>query len=198
MSRNGRLILGACLSLCAALAGCGGKPAPVSAAAAPPPPSASAKPSKRDVPPGQLAREDVESVLLRGPAWLLRRVPMEEVIRAGAFIGWKILALPESWTHVELKPGDVVTKVNGATLERPDDFFAAWRNLVSASELRVAYEREGAARELVMPISGAPSKEALEAFESDAPPRRPATSRKATTTVIEEDDGAPPPDGDAP
>lgn len=192
-------MLGACLSLCAALVACGGKPAPVAATAAPPP-AASAKPPKRQVPPGQLAREDVEAVLVKGPPWLLRRVPIEEVIRAGAFIGWKILAFPEGegWSAVELKIGDVITKVNGATLERPDDFFTAWRNLVSASELRIAYEREGTARELVMPISGAPSKDALKAFESDAPPRRPTASRQRSTTVIEEDDGTPPLGGDAP
>jgi S1-C subfamily serine protease len=189
------MLVGACLGLCAALSGCGAPQSPAPTAARPPPPP-SAAPAKRVVPPGQLAREDIEPVLRQGPPWILRRVPVEEVIRNGAFIGWKILAMPDGWT-VDLKPGDVVSKVNGVTLERPDDLFAAWRNLVSASELRVAYEREGAARELVMPISGAPTQETIQAFESASPPRRPTASRKRATTVIEEDDGSPP-EGDEP
>jgi S1-C subfamily serine protease len=191
MSTYGRLPHGARLALALALAGCGAKPAPVAATPAPSAP-AQAAPAKRAPPPGQIAREDLDAALVQGPPWLLRRVPIEEVIRAGAFIGWKILALPEGWSSVDLKPGDVVTKANGVSLERPDDLFAAWRTAASATELRIAYEREGSARELVLPIAGAPSKETLKAIEGDAPPRRPAAgSRQRATTVIEEDDGTP-------
>ncbi|KYF47215.1 serine protease, partial [Sorangium cellulosum] len=183
MSTHGKLMLGACLSL-AVLAGCGGQQA-AGPTPAPPPPAKSAAPVKPTAPAGQFARADVERVLLQGPPWILRRVPVEEVIRAGAFIGWKILALPADWSDLELKPGDVVTRVNGAPLERPDDLFAAYRAVASANELKIAYEREGTARELVVPIFGPPSQETVKAFESDSPPRRPATSRPRGTTVIE-------------
>ncbi|WP_437289988.1 serine protease [Sorangium sp. So ce406] len=187
MSTHGKLMLGACLSL-AVLAGCGGQQAS-GPAAAPAPPAKSAAPARQAAPAGQLARADVERVLMQGPPWILRRVPVEEVVRAGAFIGWKILALPPDWSAIELKPGDVVTQVNGTPLERPDDLFAAYRALASANELKIAYEREGTARELVMPIFGPPSQETVKAFDSDSPPRRPATARPRGTTVIEEDDG---------
>ncbi|WP_437592249.1 serine protease [Sorangium sp. So ce1000] len=196
MSTPLRLLLGACLSL-SVLAGCGGRQT-AAPAAAPAQRTAGAAPSKQAVPAGQLARADVDRVLLQGPPWILRRVPVEEVIRAGAFIGWKILALPADWSGIELKAGDVVTQVNGTTLERPDDLFTAYRALASASELKIAYEREGTARELVVPIFGAPSKETVEAFASDSPPRRPTTNRPRGTTVIEEDDGSAPLDSGAP
>ncbi|WP_437649225.1 serine protease [Sorangium sp. So ce362] len=189
-------MLGACLSL-SVLAGCGGQQA-AAPAAAPAPRATGAAPAKPAAPAGQLARADVDRVLLQGPPWILRRVPVEEVVRAGAFIGWKILALPADWSTVELKPGDVVTQVNGKALERPDDLFAAYRALASASELKIAYEREGTARELVVPIFGPPSPETVKTFESDSPPRRPTTSRPRGTTVIEEDDGAPPLEDGAP
>ncbi|XXY47420.1 serine protease [Sorangium sp. So ce269] len=185
MSTHGKIMLGACLSL-SVLAGCGGQQA-AGRAAAPAPRAPSAAPARQAAPAGQLARADVERVLRQGPPWILRRVPVEEVIRAGAFIGWKILALPPDWSGIELKPGDVVTHVNGTALERPDDLFAAYRALASANEVKIAYEREGAARELVMPIFGPPSKETLQAFESDSPPRRPTTARPRGTTVIEEE-----------
>ncbi|WP_437281073.1 serine protease [Sorangium sp. So ce375] len=196
MSTPRRLLLGACLSL-SVLAGCGGRQA-AAPAEAPGPRATSAAPAKQAAPAGQLARADVDRVLLQGPPWILRRVPVEEVIRAGAFIGWKILALPADWSGIELKIGDVVTQVNGATLERPDDLFAAYRALASASELKITYEREGTTRELVVPIFGAPTKETVEAFASDSPPRRPTTARPKGTTVIEEDDGNTPLEGGAP
>ncbi|WP_437908500.1 serine protease [Sorangium sp. So ce327] len=196
MSTPVRLLLGACLSL-SVVAGCGG-PQTAAPAAAPAPRAQSATPPKQAVPAGQLARADVDRVLLQGPPWILRRVPVEEVVRAGAFIGWKILALPADWSSIELKTGDVVTQVNGTTLERPDDLFAAYRALASASELKITYEREGAARELVVPIVGAPSKETVETFASDSPPRRATTARPRGTTVIEEDDGGAPLEGSAP
>src|SRR5262245_26957112 len=107
---RGLLALGACLPLVAASA-CGGGQAPVAATPSPPP-AQTAKPASRNAPPGQLARGDVEDVLAQGPPWLLKRVPIEEVIRGGAFIGWKVLALPESFGGVDLKVGDVVMKVN--------------------------------------------------------------------------------------
>ncbi|WP_437736270.1 serine protease [Sorangium sp. So ce1335] len=195
MSMHGKLMLGASLSL-ALLAGCGGQQA-ASPAPAPAPPAASAAPARPAAPAGQLARADVDRVLLQGPPWILRRVPVEEVIRAGAFIGWKILALPADWSDIELKPGDVVTRVNDTPLERPDELFAAYRAVASANELKIAYEREGTARELVVPIFGPPSQETVKAFDSDGPPRRPATARPRGTTVIEEDDGRSPLESDA-
>ncbi|WP_437679942.1 serine protease [Sorangium sp. So ce131] len=190
MSTHGTLTLVACLSL-SVLAGCGGQqtaaPAPAPVSRAP-----SAAPTKQAAPAGQLARADVERVLLLGPPWILRRVPVEEVIRAGAFIGWKILALPPDWNELDLKPGDVVTQINGTPLERPDDLFAAYRKLASATELKVTYEREGTARELVVPIFGPPSQEVVKTFESDSPPRRPTAARRRGTTVIEEEDTSTP------
>ncbi|MGK4006340.1 serine protease [Sorangium sp. So ce1036] len=216
MSTSGKLLLGACLSLSASAglaglagvaglagltglaAGCGGQQAPAPAAA-PAPQAPRPAPPKPVAPPGQLARADVERVLLQGPPWILRRVPVEEVIRAGAFIGWKILALPPDWTDIELKPGDVVMQVNGASLERPDDLFAAYRNVASANELKIAYEREGSARELVLPIFGPPSKDVVAAFESDAPPpRRSTATRPRRTLVIEEQDSSTTLQGGAP
>ncbi|AUX41117.1 serine protease [Sorangium cellulosum] len=190
MSTHGTLLLLACLSL-SALAGCGGQQA-AAPAPAPGPRAPSAAPAKQAAPAGQLARADVDRVLLLGPPWLLRRVPVEEVIRAGAFIGWKVLALPQDWTGIELKPGDVVTQINGTPLERPDELFAAYRKLASATELKITYEREGTARELVVPIFGSPSPEVVKTFESDSPPRRPTAARPRGTTVIEEEDTSTP------
>ena len=41
-----------------------------------------------------------------------------------------------------MKPGDVVTAVNGFSIERPEQAQQAFLSLAVASELRVDYERE--------------------------------------------------------
>lgn len=144
------------------------------------------------VAPGHLARGEVEGVLRKGPPWLLRRVTMEEVIREGRFVGWRILqlSLPEDW-KVDLKPGDIVTKVNGLPLERPDDLWSAWLQLYSAIELRLSCEREGRPVDIALPIDG-PSSAAASLAQVDTQPPPPPRPSRWQTVVIEGDDGAPP------
>lgn len=180
-----RLLLA--LSFAALLAGCAEHDAaPPQTPAKKPPPAAAPSATGPAAAPGHLARAEVERVLRQGPPWLLRRVVPEEVIRDGRFVGWRLLSLPDDW-GIDLKNGDVVTKVNGLAIERPDDLWAAWMQMGSAVELRIAYEREGKARELVMPIDG-PSTAGAQALDPEAPPP-PKPRSRWTTTVIGTDDG---------
>jgi len=125
---------------------------------------------EENVPPGSLARSRVDAVLRKGPPWLLSHVEVEEVLRKGAFIGWRVMAMPVGWEGSGIKPGDVVTRVNGVGLEKPDDFFSAWTTVAGAKEIRVTYEREGKAEELTMPIVGEPASDTLLALEQEPPP----------------------------
>lgn len=141
--------------------------------------------------PGHLARADVERVLRQGPPWILRRVVPEEVIRDGKFVGWRVLSMPGDW-KIDLKNGDIVTKVNGLSLERPDDLWSAWMQLQSAVELRVSIEREGKARDLVMPIDGASTAgTSLEKELEASPPPKTTPSRWSTKVIVPEDDAPP-------
>lgn len=154
-------------------------------------PKASAAPTASpgdNAAPGHLARPMVERVLRQGPPWLLAQIVPEEVIRDGRFVGWRLLSLPASW-NIDLKPGDVVTKVNGLSIETPDDFWAAWMQMQSAVELRVAYERGGKSLELVMPIDGASSAGPITSQDNPEPPPRAPSRWK--TVVIGGDDAAP-------
>jgi hypothetical protein len=177
-----------------ALAACG--------ASAPPPAAPPAKhvvkaePPPASLPAGHLARADVDAVLRQGPPWLLRRVRTEEVLRDNKFVGWRILELPEQWSKIDLKPGDIVTHVNGITLEHPDgDFFSAWTSLAVASDLRIAYERDGAQREVVFHIDGEPGDPPAAAREDAPPPAKAAPNGPPRKTiVIVGDEPSPPSD----
>ncbi|GEM_PF-1196179 len=119
----------------------------------PPFPSASVA-AEAAAPPGVLWREDVDRTVQAGLGLFLQRVVVEPSLEDGAFVGWEIRDLlpPEAWSSVDLRPGDVVTSVNGLPLEREDQAFDAFQSLLKASELRVTYIRAGETRELLFRI----------------------------------------------
>jgi hypothetical protein len=101
----------------------------------------------------KIARSRVREALVQGPGVLLARVELDEmpVFRAGKFHGFRIAGLlgePGFWKGVDLKPGDVVTAVNGFGVERPEQAYEAFRSLDVASELAIDYERNGEKRSL--------------------------------------------------
>lgn len=103
-----------------------------------------------------LARSAVRAVVDEGLGYFLQRVELDDhpVMAAGKFHGFRIAGLrdPDFWAGVDLKPGDVVTGVNGFPIERPEQAETAFESLQVASELKVAYDRDGQARELVYAI----------------------------------------------
>jgi type II secretory pathway component PulC len=132
---------------------------PAGAPQATPTPSAAPVPSDADV--HTLKRSAVREAVSQGlGAFLhafLQRIELDygHPVRVdGKFRGFRIAALHDAsfWSGVDLKPGDVVTAVNGLPIERPEQAQSAFDSLEAARELRVSYERDGKARELVYPI----------------------------------------------
>jgi hypothetical protein len=171
MSRRLHALLGAVSILAAVFAGCASeRPRPAAAPATPPPAAQEPEP---EVPPGSLSRRRVDAALKEGPPWLLSRVEVEEVLRKGAFVGWRVVRMPAGWEGAGVRPGDVVTRVNGLALEKPDDLFAVWTAVAGAKELRIAYERDGEAEELAMPIVGEPEAATKAELERAVPEPQP-------------------------
>jgi type II secretion system protein C len=146
-------LLSLLLSLAPAACGASAQAEPVQApaakAAAPSAPTSAA-------PDHTVRRSAVRAVVSEGLGMFLRRIELDDqpVFVGGKFHGFRIAALrdPQFWSGVDLKPGDVVTSVNGLPIERPDQAQTAFESLEVASELRVAVERDGQPRELVYPI----------------------------------------------
>jgi hypothetical protein len=150
-----RLVLALAAPL--ALASCVSAPTapPVAKAPEAPAPASSAGPAK-DLPDHAVTRSAVHAVVAQGLGMFLQRLDIDDqpVFVGGRFHGFRIAALrdPQFWTGVDLKPGDVVTGVNGFPIEHPEQAETAFESLEVASELRVAIERAGEPRELVYPI----------------------------------------------
>jgi hypothetical protein len=149
------------------LAACGSKKEPVfpedAAAAKGAAPEAS--PPKEALPPGVVARGDVDGALMRGPGWLLNRIQAEEVLKQNKFVGWRLTAFPADWDSSGLQPGDVITEVNGTVIEKPDDLWNVWLAVADANEIRFAFERDGKPASVALKIHGAPVPETRKALE---------------------------------
>jgi len=106
--------------------------------------------------PHRLVRATVKSVVSQGLGSFLQQVDLDDepALLGGKFRGFRIAALRGSrfWSGVDLKPGDVVTRVNGFPIERPEQAQAAFDSIAAASELRVDYDRDGLPRALVYKI----------------------------------------------
>lgn len=100
-------------------------------------------------PSSSLRRSLVRAVVKSGLGAFLQNVPVDApVFLAGKFHGFRIAQVPADWRGVDLRAGDVVTSVNGFSIERPESAFEAFQSLEVASELRVDYERNGEPRAL--------------------------------------------------
>lgn len=138
-------LLVSCLTL-----GCGASYPPSEYPPAPPPKTDAAGRALVPAPPGSLWRHDVNAVLDRGLGHFLQRVEVEPAFADDKFQGFKILQLhPVAWWQgVDILPGDIVLSLNGMPIERATEAYTAFESLRSASELRVAYLRNGQRREL--------------------------------------------------
>ena len=95
---------------------------------------------------GVISRAALQSVLASGIGKFLQQVRAEPSVTRGRFIGWRMVSLfpDRSDVHVQvLRAGDTVTRVNGQSIERPEQFKALWDAMASANELVLDIQREG-------------------------------------------------------
>lgn len=129
-------------------------------ASAPPPATSPQKPADKPVAsepapaaPSSLKRSIVKQAISYGVGAFLQNVAVADwpAMKDGKFHGWTIKAIRGDW-GVDIRPGDVVTKVNGMPIEHPEEADAALRSLEKAKALRVDYERGGEPKTLELAI----------------------------------------------
>jgi S1-C subfamily serine protease len=120
-------------------------------------------------PPGAIARAELNRVLDAAPGRFLAHVETEPRFVGGRFRGWRLVSFfpgDARFAGLDLRAGDVVTRVNGSSVERPEQLMQVWDSLRSADELVVDLERNGVPRQLRWPI---------EPSARPGPPRAPET-----------------------
>jgi type II secretory pathway component PulC len=101
----------------------------------------------REVKAGSIPRTALVAELSGGIGRFLQHVHTEPVFNTqGQFKGWRLLSLFAKRSDVDvqvLRVGDVLLRINGQSVERPEEFKAAWDAMGNAKELVLDIERDG-------------------------------------------------------
>jgi type II secretory pathway component PulC len=92
-----------------------------------------------------IQRSELRQVLKQGAQAFIQRVQVRPAFRAGRFFGWRVIAYRGPGP---VRPGDIVRRINGKGLERPEQFMRAWEGLGRSSQLVLEMVRRG--RRLVL------------------------------------------------
>lgn len=95
---------------------------------------------------GEITRGTLTAVLSSGVGRFLQRVRAEPQLDRGRFLGWRLLSFAEGDATLRssvLHPGDTVMRVNGQSIERPEQFKNVWDSLTSSSDLVLQVQRAG-------------------------------------------------------
>jgi hypothetical protein len=153
----------------------GGALLALSCATTPPPPPIPAEPPPVELPaqvapapppaptctafarPGVLKRSLVTRAVDAGLGrWLAGGVQVDSSVQKGRFRGWIIRSLyPDDpcYREIDLRPGDIVLRINDKSVERPEQADEVWKALRGAPALTVDLLRENAPRKLTFPIA---------------------------------------------
>lgn len=108
------------------------------------------------VKPGVLKRAPLVRLLDAGlPRWL-QGVEGDRALANHRFQGWLVKSIyPDDpcYRDLDLRPGDIVQKVNGKSIERPEQAFDVAESLRTAPTLVVEYLRDGKPRRLSLEIA---------------------------------------------
>lgn len=129
---------------------------------------ASSSKAVRKVPAGSVEREEVQRTVDAGLGAFLQRLTVEPVVEGEKFIGFRLTQLQNGLVRegVNVQVGDIVTHVNGRSLEAESDAFEVFQSLETAKEIRLSLLRNGQPQEVVVPIIGEPL--GAQAREGDA------------------------------
>jgi len=110
----------------------------------PPPPSCQAR-----IGPDRLRRSSVKRTVDAGLGRWLQTVSIDPLLARGRFKGWIIRSLDprdNCYAGVDLRAGDVVTRVNGRGVEHPEEALEVWTALPASPELVIDFMRDGQPR----------------------------------------------------
>ncbi|MDH5670815.1 MAG: hypothetical protein OEZ06_01615 [Myxococcales bacterium] len=85
---------------------------------------------------GEIPRPQLFAVLADGVGRFLQRVQARPHLHKGRFVGWRLIRLfDDEPRQGVLRPGDTVMRVNGQSIERPEQFKNVWDMMATSSEL---------------------------------------------------------------
>jgi type II secretory pathway component PulC len=161
IARDGRRATA--LLVCSLIAACATTPPPEPIPEEPPPLTPAVAPAPPAPPactafsrPGVLRRSALNRALNESLGRWLSGVEVKAAVEKGRFRGWVIRSLYPSdvcYRQVDLRPGDLVMRVNGKSIEKPEQANEVFQSLRTAPALEVELVREGAPMKITFPIA---------------------------------------------
>mgnify|MGYP002631766445 CR=1 FL=1 len=127
------------------------------------------EPKTRPLNPLAIERSELNRLLRAGPGALLQVIPLEPVIEPPPkrrFLGFRIVQIYDNSPRVlryGVRPGDMLSKVNGQRVARPEDLMEVFRLLGNATEIQVEVKRGDRTLSFTFPI-----------VQTQRPSRRPS------------------------
>lgn len=100
-----------------------------------------------------ITRTELDDVIKKGPANILAMVQTDSIMRNGKFVGFRIVSFrTEALTILGIQPEDIVRRINGLPIERPEQFLKVFEQLKTAKELTFTVVRDSKELTLKTPI----------------------------------------------
>lgn len=97
---------------------------------------------------GVIDREGLHAIIDQGLGRLLGRLKISPVLQRGKFEGFRVTGLDPVWSGAGMLLEDVIVRLNGQPIERPEQAQVAFESLRVASEISLDLTREGKPKKL--------------------------------------------------
>lgn len=98
---------------------------------------------------GVIQRSELDGYIKKGPQRFIQLVRVRPTFRRGRFFGWRVV---DYQGPGPIRPGDIVVRINGRSMERPAQFMSVWNRLPRETELVVSLVRKNKPVTLRFPI----------------------------------------------
>ena len=102
-----------------------------------------------------VTRSRVQTLMEKGPAYILQSVTVEPARKEGSFVGYEIVGMTEAASRVaspQLAVGDVIETINGTEMQRPDDYVKTWKALNRVDQVVIEFTRDGKSEHAIWTI----------------------------------------------
>jgi type II secretory pathway component PulC len=134
------------------IAACGGSQQPATEPRSSGAETVAPEPELSKLPAGHVWRVQVMRVMSPGLGAFLQRIEVKEKLSDDEqFVGWEVLRLkgdPLFWQGVDLKPGDVILRVNGRVIGHYNEAYKVWKQLATVPSIEIIFQRGDQQREL--------------------------------------------------
>jgi hypothetical protein len=92
---------------------------------------------------GSIDRAGLIAIVDQGLGRFFGHLRLAPVMDGKRFVGFAVAGIDPAWGDIGLRPGDIIQRVNGQVIERPEQAMAAFESLRVASEVMVEITRAG-------------------------------------------------------